>query len=60
MDSTKAMRERARELASPPRDDFDRAVICIIDDLEALLTPCGECHLKPGERCDICGKQART
>jgi hypothetical protein len=20
--------------------------------------PCGECHLKPGERCDICGKQA--
>jgi hypothetical protein len=20
--------------------------------------PCGECHLKPGERCDICGRQA--
>jgi hypothetical protein len=18
-------------------------------------TPCGECHLQPGERCDICG-----
>ena len=18
-------------------------------------TPCGECHLRPGERCDICG-----
>jgi hypothetical protein len=22
--------------------------------------PCGECHLKPGERCDICGKRAST
>src|SRR5688572_18786092 len=21
-------------------------------------TPCGECHLKPGETCDICGAQA--
>ena len=20
--------------------------------------PCGECHLKPGERCDICGRKA--
>jgi hypothetical protein len=18
-------------------------------------TPCGECHLQPGERCDVCG-----
>ena len=23
---------------------------------EVLLRPCGECQLKPGERCDICGK----
>ncbi len=19
------------------------------------ITPCGECHLQPGERCDVCG-----
>ena len=19
------------------------------------VTPCGECHLQPGERCDVCG-----
>lgn len=23
-------------------------------------TPCGECHLKPGERCDICGAREPT
>ncbi len=23
-------------------------------------TPCGECHLQPGERCDICGALAET
>lgn len=56
--STQAMRDRARELANPPRDDFDRAVLCIVDHLEAALRPCGECHLQPGERCDICGKTA--
>jgi hypothetical protein len=22
--------------------------------------PCGECHLQPGERCDICGAQAQA
>lgn len=21
--------------------------------------PCGECHLQPGERCDICGLKAK-
>ena len=21
-------------------------------------TPCGECHLKPGEKCDVCGAVA--
>lgn len=35
--STRAMRDRARELASPPRDDFDRAVLMILDDFEQLL-----------------------
>jgi hypothetical protein len=30
------MRDRCRELSKPDRDDYDRAVICILDDLEAL------------------------
>ena len=37
MASTKEMRARIRELADPARDDFDRAVIAVVDDLEALL-----------------------
>lgn len=24
-------------------------------DIGRRETPCGECHLQPGERCDICG-----
>jgi hypothetical protein len=36
--STKEMRDRCRELSKPDQDDYDRAVICIIDDLEALLS----------------------
>lgn len=35
--STPAMRVRARELAMPHECDFDRAVIAIIDDLEAMI-----------------------
>lgn len=61
MKSTKAMRNRIRELSNTIRDDYDRAVLCVVDDLETLLReqePCGECHLKPIERCDICGKRA--
>lgn len=57
--STQAMRDRCRALSRPDMDDYDRAVICILDDLEAILLegkPCGECRLKLGERCDICGK----
>ncbi len=23
-------------------------------------TPCGECHLRPGERCDVCGASCGT
>ena len=59
--STQAMRDRCRELSNAERDDYDRAVVCIIDHLEALLhnsAPCGECHIQPGEVCDICGKSA--
>lgn len=54
MKSTQAMRDRCRELTSD--NDYGRVVICVLDDLEAMLRPCGECHLQPGERCDICGK----
>jgi hypothetical protein len=35
MKSTQAMRDRCREL-STPSDDYDRAVICILDDFETL------------------------
>ena len=35
--STVQMRERIRELAYPPRDDFDRAVLAVTDDYERLL-----------------------
>ena len=39
MKSTQAMRDRIRELSAPERDDYDRAVLCVLDDLEALLRP---------------------
>jgi hypothetical protein len=55
MESTAAMRARIRELATG-RDDFDRAVLAVLDDLEQLLRPCGECHLPPNEVCDICNR----
>lgn len=35
MKSTQAMRDRIREL-STISDDYDRAVLCVLDDLEAL------------------------
>ena len=37
--STAAMRDRARELAKagPGMDDYDRAVLAILDDFDALL-----------------------
>jgi hypothetical protein len=37
MKSTQAMRDRARELMSKERDDYDRAFECVLDDLEGLL-----------------------
>lgn len=36
--STPEMRARTRELATPPRDDFDRAVIAVLDDFDAIET----------------------
>lgn len=35
--STKAMRDRIRELVRHPRDDFDRAVIDVLNDLEGII-----------------------
>ena len=34
--STPEMRGRIRELATPARDDFDRAVLIVLDDFERL------------------------
>lgn len=36
--STPEMRARVIELASPPEDDFDRAVLDIVDDVRLLLS----------------------
>lgn len=37
MESTQAMRDRIREL-STISDDYDRAVLCVLNDLEALVS----------------------
>lgn len=26
-----------------------------LGEIGRRTTPCGECHLQPGERCDVCG-----
>ena len=42
-------------------DADDKGVAGWLDEAEARVkrrgakTPCGECHLQPGERCDVCG-----
>lgn len=35
--STPEMRNRIRELAKPWADDFDRAVVIVLDDLDGLM-----------------------
>lgn len=37
MKTTREMRERIWELATPPRDDYDRAVLMLLEDVELLL-----------------------
>ena len=37
MKSTKAMRDRIRELMPKAWDDYDRAVDCVLEDLETSL-----------------------
>jgi hypothetical protein len=39
MKSTQAMRDRIRELMNREQDDYDRAVECVLDDLEGFLIP---------------------
>ena len=39
MKSTPEMRQRVRELATPPRDDFDIAVLHVLNDLEKRIAP---------------------
>lgn len=36
--STRAMRSRIRQLTRPARDDFDLAVLAVLDDLEGIIT----------------------
>lgn len=38
MESTEAMRDRVKELASPIRDDYDRAVLCVLRDFDKIET----------------------
>lgn len=51
MKSTPDMRARARELATPPRDDFDRAVLAVLDDFDAALTLAGNARREAIEEC---------
>lgn len=41
--------------AMPKRSDPREPLIPIAPDARVGKPPCGECHLRPGERCDICG-----
>lgn len=46
MKSTQLMRNRLRELSKPNLDDYDRAVIAVLDDLEIILGR-SECPYNP-------------
>ena len=48
--------------------DYERAQLALaaampvrrpLVEIGRRATPCGECHLQPGERCDVCGASAR-
>lgn len=39
-------------------DPEDHPLIRAMQGFEASKEPCGECHLHPGETCDICGAKA--
>jgi hypothetical protein len=42
------MRARIREIAEPGRDDFDRAVIAVVDDLETWIAVDGQGYDRNG------------
>jgi hypothetical protein len=56
MKSTQTMRDRCREL-STPSDDYDRAVICILDDFEALQARVEELEVARGIDLRVCASQ---
>ncbi len=35
--STQPMRDRLRELSTPPQDDFDHALLIALDDLDRIV-----------------------
>ena len=60
----KQQSELMRDLTDPgwrAREAINRAFLDAIPVREPLAQigrrkePCGECHLQPGERCDVCG-----
>lgn len=51
-------REREAERLKPFLD-----AIPVMEKLTTIgqrKEPCGECHLQPGERCDVCGARAAS
>jgi len=55
-DVKKAWNEQADEFNQWDSLDSDEKVSFALKVAKGLsATPCGECHLNPGERCDICG-----
>jgi hypothetical protein len=45
--------KEASDAARAAQGDFKTAI-----KPRQQATPCGECHLQPGERCDVCGARA--
>jgi hypothetical protein len=54
------MQHRARRAAAPSPQAQAQPLIPISPTAREGKPPCGECHLQPGERCDICGAQAQA
>lgn len=50
--------DQPAEIVAAHNAGVDRAIGFIRNAIKALEVPCGECHLKPGETCDICGRVA--
>ncbi len=61
MKSTQAMRDRIRDLITEPQDDYDRAVECVLDDMDAAYKALEDISaMDPkGIRADDLGRAAR-